>query len=494
MSFDDSDCAGSGIDTASMLRTIEQLVSMSPRATGTPGGERAAEYVAERFRSAGLETEFFEVESYAWRAERHGLDVGGEHYECSPVLHSGLASHDWTGTVQHRLDAPIVDIGAGSVRKHDVRGKIVLFDLAFTMTLAHTLPLSRYLYDPERKLRRRDVLGSRNPYVTSLGRTMREAAKAGAVGLIGVLRDYPESHRYHNEYYRRTLFPLPGVWITRSAGVRLRERLLERSREEPHGSLGEATASLALEVRRERVASRTVIGVLPGRTNETIMVQSHHDSVGPGAVEDASGTAEVIALAEHYGALARAGRRREKTLLFVTFDTHFTGYHAHMEFARRHVLASDAPYDIVLNATIEHIGLRAVRGADGGFETLDETEPRGIFLNVHPTFAKRIAGFVRRHDLVSTSLLGAAALEASASGIPTDASFTFVSGVPTVSLVSGPLYLYDDADTIDRIDTAQLAPVARFFADVVDDADARRATRLGLLPGGLRRRLPRGRW
>ena len=61
------------------------------------------------------------------------------------------------------------------------------------------------------------------------------------------------------------------------------------------------------------------------------MVQSHHDSVGTGAVEDATGTAEVIALAEHYGRAAKQPgyRPREKSLMFVTFDTHFTGYQAH---------------------------------------------------------------------------------------------------------------------------------------------------------------------
>ena len=81
-----------------------------------------------------------------------------------------------------------------------------------------------------------------------------------------------------------------------------------------------------------------------------------------------------------------------------------------------------------------------------------------------------------------------------AGGIPTDASFTFVSGVPTVSLISGPLYLYDDADTIDRIDVEQLEPVARFFADLVDDADRRDGRLLGWIPARIRRMLPRGRW
>lgn len=478
------------LQASEIFRTIEDLVAMAPRATGTSGGERAANYVADRFTQAGLDTEFLEVGSYAWQAEAHGIEVDGQQIECSPILHSGLAGHDWTGEVHHRLDAPIVDIGADPVKKHDVKGKIVLFDLAFTMTTAHTLPLTIYLYDPDRKVLGREVLGSRNPYVTSLGRVMREAMQAGAVGLIGVLRDYPESHRYHNEYYRRTLFALPGVWITRSAGEDLRRRIAAERR----GGERTPAANLTLDVRRERVTSRTVIGVLPGRTNETIMVQSHHDSVSPGAVEDASGTAEVIALAEHFGAEARAGRSRDKTLMFVTFDTHFTGYHSHMEFARRHVLAADAPYNIVLNATIEHVGLRAVRGADGGFETVNETEPRGIFVNVNPAFTRRIAKLVRRHHLYSTSLLGAAALEASASGIPTDASFTFVAGVPTVSLVSGPLYLYDDADTIDRIDVDQLEPVARFFADVIADAEAHNGATIGVLPTPLRRLLPRGKW
>ena len=123
-----------------------------------------------------------------------------------------------------------------------------------------------------------------------------------------------------------------------------------------------------------------------------------------------------------------------------------------------------------------------------------ETEPRGIFVNVNPAFTRRLAKLVKRHRLYSTSLLGAAALEASASGIPTDASFTFVAGVPTVSLVSGPLYLYDDADTIDRIDVDQLEPVARFFADVIADAEAHNGATIGVLPTAVRRLLPRGKW
>ncbi|WP_223585696.1 M28 family peptidase [Microbacterium sp. OVT16B] len=472
-----------GMSEESIMASIEDLVAMAPRATGTSGGESAAAYVSERFTGAGLETQVMEVPSFSWRADACSIRVGDEDLACSPILHSGLAAHDWTGTAEHRIDARVVDIGADRVRRHDVRGAIVLFDLTFDMTVAHSLPLTMYLHDPGRRVMRREVLGSRNPYVTSLARTITDAAAEGAVGVIGVLRDYPDSRNYHNEYYRRTLFTLPGAWVTRAEGARLRRLLAVHP-----------AARLTLDITREEVVSRTVIGVLPGHTSDAVMIQSHHDSIGPGAVEDASGTAEVIALAEHYGAAAASGVVREKTLLFVTFDTHFTGYQAHREFARRYVLSPDSPWNIVLNATIEHIGLRAVEGRDGGFESTGETEPRGIFVNVNPAFTWRIARSLRRHRLHGTSLMGAGMLEFFAGGIPTDASFTFVSGVPTISLISGPLYLYDDADTIERIDRGQLVPVARFFADLVDDADRRNGRMLGTMPAALRRRLPRGRW
>ncbi len=468
------------------MATIADLVALAPRATGTPGGERAADYVQSRLDAAGLRTEVLEVPSFRWQAHECALEAEGSAFDVAPILHSALPAHDWVGERDHRVRARVVDIGADRIGRRDVRGAIVLFDLTFDMTLAHSLPLTRYLHDPARRLLRRDVLMSRNPYVTSLARTMTDATTAGAVGVIGVLRDYPDSKNYHNEYYRRTLFSLPGVWMTRAEGARLRHVLAERG--------ADGTASLTLQVARTEVVSRSVIGVLPGRSRDAVMVQSHHDSVGPGAVEDASGTAEVIALAEYCGGEAARGRLREKTLLFVTFDTHFTGYQAHQAFARRHVLARRSPWRIVLNATIEHIGLRAVEGRDGGFAATGEVEPRGIFVNVNLPFAMRLARGIRRHGLHATTLLDATALEFFAGGIPTDASFTLVAGVPTVSLISGPLYLYDDADTIERIDRSQLVPVARFFLDVIDDVDRRAGALLGFLPRSLRLLLPRGRW
>ncbi|WP_447643494.1 M28 family peptidase [Nocardioides zeae] len=476
------------LDADSILATVRDLVALAPRATGTPGGRAAAAYVEGRLADAGLRTDLLEVPSYAWRAEECRLSVDGEPLDCAPVLHSALTAHDAVGPLGGTVRGRVVDIGADAAALRrpggpDARGAVVLFDLTFDMALWSLLPVTEWFHDPGRRVLRREVMGSRNPYVTSLTRVVRAAREAGAAAVVGVLRDYPESVRYHNEYYRRHLLDLPGAWVTAATGRRLRARLRPGS-----------TAELVLRAQRDEVTSQTVLGLLPGRSRETVMLQSHHDSVGPGAVEDATGTAEVVALAEHLAARVRAGWRPRKNVLVTTFDTHFTGYQAHQEFTRRYVLDPTSPYDVVLNLTVEHVGRRARRGADGDFETLAETEPRGLFENLNPWWKVQLVRALRRHGMHSTSLLNATPFELSRAGIPTDASFTLVAGVPTVSLISGPLYLYDDADTLDKVDVAQLEPVARFFADLLDRADRAPGQRIGLVPARLRRRLPRGRW
>ena len=49
-------------------------------------------------------------------------------------------------------------------------------------------------------------------------------------------------------------------------------------------------------------------------------------------------------------------------------------------------------------------------------------------------------------------MLNATPFQLTETGIPTDASFVLLAGVPIVSLIAGPMYMYDDADTMDKVD------------------------------------------
>lgn len=67
----------------------------------------------------------------------------------------------------------------------------------------------------------------------------------------------------------------------------------------------------------------TVWGELPGATDETILIQSTLDAFFEGAMDNASGLAVMVALAEHYAKVPQSQRRR--TILFAGTPAHHAG-------------------------------------------------------------------------------------------------------------------------------------------------------------------------
>lgn len=455
-----------------LVDTIRDLVSIAPRKTGTAGGRAAAAYVAHRLRQAGMDKVWFERStSYSWRAADASLTIGGRRIRQSPVSFSLIGGPTATGTRslgKKGLRREVVDIGSDPVSAYDVRGKIVMVDLKFLAPLVALSPLMEFLHDPDGEILDAQTLLSANPYITSLTYTIDALQAAGAAGMIGVLSDYFDSNKYRNEYYRRSPMRIPGMWVTKREASRVRALLADHPR-----------ATMKLTTHRREVVARQPIGIIRGRSNDTVMVQSHHDSMGPGAVEDGTGTAEVLGLADYYGALVRkTGVRPAKTLMFTTFDTHFTGYQAHDHFARKYVLDQRTPYRIVANDTIEHVAKKGRIGPGGELQLLDETEPRGFFENLSVAGKAMLVQTIVDNDLNATTMLNATALQPV--GIPTDASWSVLVGVPTVSLIAGPIYLYDDADTLAAVDRASLRPVLEANRDIVDWMVATPSDQIGL--------------
>lgn len=449
--------------TDEIYRTTAEVAAFGARRTGTPQGRAAADFVERRLESYGVDAWQEHATSYLWEPKRWALEVEGKAVDAFPSWHSFTDSADDTGpftTGPNGRTAEIVDVGDGSVaafRRADVRGKIVLFNLRFYTPLYALGFASEFLYDPRLTLLRDgSALKQANPYITSYTDTLKQAKARGAVGFVGVLVDYYDSNRYLNEYYRRLNVSIPGMWITKAEGQRVRGLM--------RGAAARPQATLTLEGERTEVQSNTVVGVLSGRSRETIQIQSHHDSMSEGAVEDATGVAEVLALAKAFASVPAS--EREKTLMFTTFDTHFTGYQAHKAFRDKYVLDPDSPYRLVANVTLEHIGLAGtVRNGKLVMGTLPE--PRGIFRTGTSVVRNLIMKAVIRHRLERTAMIPANG----ADGIPTDASFLVPTKVPVISLVSGPIYLYDEDDTMDKVARDELRPVAQAFAYIVDQLD-----------------------
>jgi hypothetical protein len=452
---------------------IAGLVDLGYRRTGTKEGYDASAYVKCEFEKIGLQDIHYDyADSWKWEATDASVQIAGEEIDAFPSSFSFVTTDQAStfSTGQGGLEALIVDVSSGIPVKEqleNVKGKIVLFDLKFTMTNADIMHLSQFMWDPNSTLDEK-TLAVANPYVTTYERVLSAAMKAGAVGFIGVLADYFDSNQYYNEYYRRTEVTIPGFWVSAKEGDRIRA-LLAKSGAEP-------VAKIVLEGSRSIVKGRSVFGFLPGKSKETIMVQSHHDSVFSGAVEDGSGTAAVLAQAQYFA--AQPPESRERTLMFATFDTHFTGYQSHMAFTDKYLVKKDTPYSIVANVTLEHIGKQGVIGDDGGLVVTELPEMRGILNTFGATLRDTAIKAVVDHDLQRTVLLSAHDM-CSKYGMPTDASFVCLSGIPTVSLITGPNYLYDAADTLDKVDRAQLLPVTKAFIDIIEEIDITPAGQIG---------------
>lgn len=447
-------------DTETIFRWVEELAGLGRRGTPAAGDDRSAEYLLERFRGFGLsDVQVQESESFRWRATGVGLGVDGVEIAVSPAVFSfdATVGNGSFSTGPDGLAASLEDVGDGTVEQFeraDVRGRTVVFDLRFTLPRDALLAGGEFFHDPHDTVDPAD-LKTANPYMSNFDDVVRRAIDGGAVGFVGVLADYFDSNDFHPEYTEGV--SIPGVWVTRAEGARLRSLLA------PGRDTG---AVLRLEGERAAAPARTVIGYLPGRSSDTIMVQSHHDSIGEGAVEDASGTASVLALAAHYSGIP--AEERPKTLMFVLMDSHWTGYQAHQAFVDAFVAPRDLDRRIVANVTVEHIAKQAEIGPDGGLVVFDKPEYRGVFENVSPALKAVIEAAIVENGLERTLRLPADEIVSLLGELPTDADLVYQAGVPTVSLISAPIYLYDKADTLDKVMKSDLAPVARAFIQIID--------------------------
>lgn len=449
--------------TDEIYATTGEIAAFGARKTGSPAGRAAADYVERTLESYGLDAWQEHATSYRWEPHRWGLEVAGETIDAFPSWHSFTESATDTGpfsTDPGGTKAEVVDVGDGlgnQFRRTDVRGKIVLFNLRFYTPLLALGLGAEFLYDPRLTLLKDSAaLKQANPYITSYTDVLKQVKARGAVGFIGVLSDYYDSNKYLNEYYRRLNVSVPGMWVTKTEGAQIRSLV--------RAGGGKAPGRLTLEGSRDEVQSNTVVGILPGQSKETIQVQSHHDSMSEGAVEDATGTAEVLSLAKAFASVPQSERKR--TLMFTTFDTHFTGYQAHQAFADKYVTNPDTPYQLVANLTVEHIGLAGVV-RDGKLVMSSLPEPRGFFRTGSSVIRNAIQKAIVTQNLARTAVIPANG----AKGIPTDASFLVPTKVPVISLVSGPIYLYDEDDTMDKVARNELRPVAKAFAQIIDRLD-----------------------
>ena len=418
---------------------IRLVCEQGIRRPGSEADRWATDWVAEQFRSAGLEDVRLEdVPLPEWKPHSWSLRVWpasapdeATDIPCFPAPNSA--------PVPDGLEAPVRRLDDGP-------------DGAFALTTV-TLTKLPQTFMRERSLRHYDPDGEFDHHVQTLpfGRNMQTviepAVEAGAAGFIGVFDAPWESCDYYVPYdgIERSI---PGAWISRSNGKRITD-LLDR---------GDVCGRLTVDSSRTEIVTHNVVGTLPGASDEWVIIGSHHDGPWVSAVEDASGIALVLAQARYWSAVPQEDRPHN--LLFLMNSGHMVHGSGTATFIRTH---RDLLPRVVLEVHLEHTA-RECRGENGRLVPTDDPEVRWWFTTRNESLLDAVEEAVKAEDLrrslvVPPDMFGPHPT--------TDGGFFHIEGVPLVNFLTAPMYLFDAQDTLDKIHRDSLEPVTRAAVRII---------------------------
>lgn len=435
-------------DTATIMGWIREVVAQGIRRPGYPADVWAEGWIAERFRAFGLQDVRAEpISVRRWEPSAWSLVVTGSGgrrvpVECFPLPYARPTPSGGLDLELVAFDDADPGAAAGRAALRDVTLARLPGDL---LARAGSAPTDAAAV-AARVVDRGGTLG--DPHILPFGPEIMAVtdpvAAAGGAAFVGVLRGYPgDSHHYYVPYDAVDR-PLPGVWVSESAGDRLRDLL----------AAGPARAHLTVVSDCRSVTSHNVVGELAGADDEVVMIGSHHDGPWNSAVEDGSGIALVLAQAAYWAAQPPAARPHR--LVFVLQGGHMAGgagLHGYIEAHR-----AELPR-VVLEVHLEHAALEV--GDDG---PTGRPVPRWWFTSRIPALEAGVVAALTAEGLDRSLLLAPDALGPQPT---TDGGYYHTEGVPIVNFLAAPHYLFDAMDTLDKIDEDNLVPLTRAAARIV---------------------------
>ena len=206
--------------------------------------------------------------------------------------------------------------------------------------------------------------------------------------------------------------------------------------------------------------THNVWGVLPGQSEEVILVTSHHDSPFQGAVEDGTGMVQVLAQAEAWAHVLVT--ERPKTMVFVIDAAHFHGSIGAKAFAETH---EDIMERTRILLTLEHLAGKEVESGGDGYVETGNLAFTVMFTTPEPTVIASVMRALARKPAKVT-----ASIPSNFFGpVPTSDAMGYVltSGVPVISWIGCPYYLLDKYDTLDKVEACELVPVFETVTELV---------------------------
>jgi len=337
---------------------ITTIFNQGIRRPGYPADVWVEDYILDRFNEYGLDNVHKEevthhssvdlkppVINKKWTPINTSLTVYNEEKSISVPAFSVPYS---PSTDSEGIDSLIVTFESKTENK-EAQGKIALYPLKFERVWNKIYTrMSKWYYDPNNSF-----FGSVYPaFSAEKMNPMEYAMNSDAAGFIGILEGTadPDTYEYYIPYdITFDDLTIPGVYVSENSGNKIRELMSE----------GPIRARLISESSLEPVVSHNIIGTLEGKSDDWIIVASHHDGPWGSAVEDGSGISMVLAQAKYWAQVPK--EERPHNMLFLLDCCHFLGSAGQWSFIESH---QDLLPNIVLEIHIEHIALE-YEGKDG---------------------------------------------------------------------------------------------------------------------------------
>jgi len=405
---------------------LERLCDLGSRFAGSPSGRAARDFLLAKFEEYGLvEPHAESFEFLVWTRGDCALTArgGGE-----PRALRSAISLVYSPNAD-RLRGELVDCGIGSEQDFaraferlgpgadpgaPLRGKVAMVTTA----------------NPEsgRPIHRRQKYG--------------RAVDAGAIGFVYV-NHKPGMLAETGSLRSGRLAEIPAIGVSYEDGWELARRCRR----------GTVEVELTVQNRTEPGQGYHVVGEVPGRSDETILVGAHYDGhdISQGARDDATGTVAVLELARLFGPLR--GRLR-RTIRLVGFDAEELGVLGSGEYVKAH------QGDLGKVALMVNLDSAAGPVESHGFLT-------GGFKDTEAVLRRYAEGFgypLALRDRVQTA---------------SDNFPFFMQGIPAISMAAQPEnpalgrgFGHTAADTLDKVAEAEVKAavmtIARMLARLAD--------------------------
>ena len=433
--------------TKTMWKWNEYLAGLGARHTGSPSEVRFTHDIRQAMKRLGWKTSVKPQTFDNWEANSYSLTVtpaGGSARKVRVGYYYPYSGRTGRSGITGELAYAGSGRSAADFAGGSFAGKIAVIDVP-----PFSVPVGVAFNAWDRKFAADvDITKPYDRSWVATGPPLKAAKEAGAIGAIIILPEAPADGKGQYSPFGLELQGLPALNVDAPTGDML------RSLAQTPGN----KAKMTLTATRSKGKTRALMAVLPGASDEVVVVNTHTD--GTNLIEE-NGPLAMISLAQRLSAIPKADRP-------VTFAFYFATGHFQADVVSAPAYITDYPKlfeRTKAGLTIEHLGCPEYETDHKNvFKKTGKPEISGLFSS-NRTLANMARPVIEAKGVARCTVMQ-----------PTPVFFgegrdLHAEGIPMLAYIAGPHYLLAERSKkvqLERFNVNRMQAETRAFAAMLD--------------------------